>query len=61
MALGREKAEPGGDSVATLNIDSAPSAEALAEIAKHPEVTGLQLVKLPPRGAALPGVMARPE
>ncbi len=61
MALGRETATPGGDSVATLNVDSAPSAEALAEIAKHPEVTGLQLVKLPPRGAALPGVMARPE
>lgn len=61
MALGRQKAEPGGDSVATLNVDSDPGAEALAEIAKHPEVTGLQLVKLPPRGAALPGVMARPE
>ncbi|HEX6986961.1 MAG TPA: phosphoglycerate dehydrogenase [Planctomycetaceae bacterium] len=61
MALGRERNEPGGDSVAILNVDSAPTAEALAEIAKHPEVTGVQLVKLPPRGAALPGVMARPE
>lgn len=61
MALGRERNEPGGDSVAILNVDSAPSPEAVAEIAKHPEVTGIQLVKLPPRGAALPGVMARPE
>lgn len=61
MALGRERNAPGGDSVAILNVDSAPSAEAVAEIAKHPEVTGVQLVKLPPRGAALPGVMARPE
>ncbi|MGC1272059.1 MAG: phosphoglycerate dehydrogenase [Planctomycetaceae bacterium] len=61
MALGRAKSEPGGDSVAILNVDSEPSAEALAEIAAHPEVTGVQLVKLPPRGTALPGVMARPE
>lgn len=61
MALGRAKNEQGGDSVAILNVDSEPSAEALAEIAAHPEVTGVQLVKLPPRGAALPGVMARPE
>ena len=61
MALGRERNEAGGDSVPVLNVESAASAEALAEIAKHPEVTGIQLVKLPPRGAALPGVMARPE
>ncbi len=61
MTLGREKNTPGGDSVAILNIDNEPSAAALAEVAGHPEVTGVLLVKLPPRGAALPGVMARPE
>ena len=61
MALGRAKNEPGGNSVAVLNVDSAPSAAAMEEIAQHPEVTGLQLVSLPSRGAALPGVMARPE
>lgn len=61
MALGREKAEPGGESVATLNIDATPTPEVLAEINAHPEVTGVHLVQLPPRGAALPGIMARPD
>ena len=54
MALGRQKNEPGGDSVAVLNLDSEPSAEALAEVSKHPEVTGVELVKLPKAGAPRP-------
>ncbi len=58
MALGREKNEPGGDSVAVLNLDSKPSAEALAEVAAHPEVTGVELVKLPPAGAPLPWIVS---
>jgi len=58
MALGREKNEPGGDSVAVLNIDSKPSAEALGEVAAHPEVTGVELVTLPPAGAPLPWIVS---
>ena len=54
MALGREKAEQGGEAVAVLNLDSEPSAEAMAEILKHPEVQGVELVKLPKAGADLP-------
>jgi len=54
MALGRARSEPGGDAVAVLNLDNEPSPEALAEVRKHPEVTGVELVKLPPAGAALP-------
>jgi D-3-phosphoglycerate dehydrogenase len=54
MALGRERNVPGGDSVAVLNLDSEPSAEALAEVLSHPEVTGVELIKLPPAGAPLP-------
>jgi D-3-phosphoglycerate dehydrogenase len=54
MALGRKRNEPGGDSVAVLNLDNAPSPEALAEIATHAEVTGIEVVKLPPAGAPLP-------
>jgi D-3-phosphoglycerate dehydrogenase len=54
MALGRCSNEPGGDSVAVLNIDSEPSEEALQEIASHSEVTGVELVHLPPAGAPLP-------
>ncbi|MSR60452.1 MAG: phosphoglycerate dehydrogenase [Planctomycetaceae bacterium] len=54
MALGRERHEPGGDAVAVLNLDSEPSAEALAEIRGHAEVIGVELVKLPPAGEPLP-------
>ena len=54
MALGREKETPGGDAVAVLNLDNEPSAEALAEVADHAEVTGIELVTLPRAGAALP-------
>jgi D-3-phosphoglycerate dehydrogenase len=54
MALGREKNEPGGSSVAVLNLDNQPSPEVLSEIANHPEVTGVELVSLPEAGAALP-------
>ncbi|MEO1997810.1 MAG: phosphoglycerate dehydrogenase [Planctomycetaceae bacterium] len=54
MALGREKNEPGGSSVAVLNLDNQPSPEVLAEISNHPEVTGVELVSLPEAGAALP-------
>ncbi len=52
MAVGRH--EPGGDAVAILNLDSNPPAEALEEVQKHPDVTGIELVKLPAAGAALP-------
>ncbi len=54
MALGRERNEPGGNSVAVLNLDNPPSREALAELAKHPEVQAVELVQLPPAGAPLP-------
>jgi D-3-phosphoglycerate dehydrogenase / 2-oxoglutarate reductase len=54
MALGREKNEPGGDAIAVLNLDNEPSAEALTEVQAKPEVTGIELVKLPPAGAPLP-------
>jgi D-3-phosphoglycerate dehydrogenase len=54
MALGREGDGPGGDSVAVLNLDSEPTAEALAEILQHAEVNGVELVRLPKAGAGLP-------
>jgi D-3-phosphoglycerate dehydrogenase len=58
MALGRENDEAGGDSVAILNIDSEPSAQVLAEIEAHAEVTRVELVKLPPAGAPLPWLVS---
>lgn len=54
MALGRSDNQPGGDSVAVLNLDNEPSAEALAEVAAHDEVSGVEIVRLPPAGAGLP-------
>ena len=54
MALGRERNEPGGDSIAVLNLDNTPPAAALAELAKHPEVQGVELVHLPAAGTPLP-------
>ena len=54
MALGRQANHPGGDSVAVLNLDNELSAQALAEVLAHPEVTGVELVRLPTAGAGLP-------
>ncbi len=52
MALGRT--QTGGDAVAFFNLDNEPSDAALAEVAAHPDVTGVQLIRLPPAGAPLP-------
>ncbi|HEX4070372.1 MAG TPA: phosphoglycerate dehydrogenase [Planctomycetaceae bacterium] len=54
MALGRERNEPGGDSIAVLNLDNAPSPETLNELAKHPDVQGVEIVRLPAAGTPLP-------
>lgn len=54
MAMGRRQSQPGGDSVAVLNLDSEPSAEAIARVEGHPEVHGVEMVRLPPAEAPLP-------
>lgn len=59
MALGRLKNEPGGESIAVLNLDNEPSAAALAEVSQNDAVQGVQLVKLPPAGAPLPWAVCR--
>lgn len=56
MALGRQLNEPGGESVAVLNLDSQPSQEALQEVEAHQEVTSVELVTLPEAGATLPWI-----
>jgi D-3-phosphoglycerate dehydrogenase len=48
MAVGR--AAPGGEAVGVLNLDSEPSAEALAEVRQHPAITSATVVHLPPAG-----------
>lgn len=56
MALGREKNQPGGNAVAILNLDNEPSAAALEEVSKHPDVTGVELVKLPGLNESIPRI-----
>jgi D-3-phosphoglycerate dehydrogenase len=58
MALGRRQDQPGGASVAVLNLDNEPTAEALSEVSQHPEVTGVDVVRLPAHGAPLPWLTA---
>ena len=48
MAVGR--AAPGGEAVGVLNLDSEPSAEALAEVRQLPAITAATVVHLPPAG-----------
>jgi D-3-phosphoglycerate dehydrogenase len=48
MAVGRSG--PGGEAVGVLNLDSEPTAEALAEVRQLPAITAATVVHLPPAG-----------
>ncbi len=48
MAVGRDA--PGGEAVGVLNLDSEPSAEALAEVRQLPAITSAIVLRLPPAG-----------
>jgi D-3-phosphoglycerate dehydrogenase len=48
MAVGRDA--PGGEAVGVLNLDSEPSAEALAEVRQLPAITSAIVIRLPPAG-----------
>ncbi len=50
MAVGRHAEKPGGEAVGILSLDSAPPAEALAEILALPQIARAWTVKLPPAG-----------
>ena len=52
LALGRKVA--GGQAVAVLNLDGAPTPESLAEVSRHDKVTAVETVQLPAAGAPLP-------
>ena len=56
LALGRKVA--GGQAVAVLNLDGAPTPESLAEVSKHDKVTAVETVQLPPAGAPLPWLIS---
>jgi len=48
MAVGR--ADPGGQAVGVLNLDTPPPAAALDEVLKHPHIMSTQVIELPPAG-----------
>ena len=48
MTVGRTA--PGGDAIGVLNLDQAPTAEALAAVSACPGVRSARVVKLPPAG-----------
>lgn len=52
MNVGRQVA--GGEAIAVLNLDSAPPEEALREVRNHPQISSLNVVKLPPAGVMPP-------
>ena len=54
MSVGRAGDKPGGDAIGILSLDSAPPAEALAEVVAMPEVQQAWIVKLPPAGEMPP-------
>ena len=50
MSVGRSTDKPGGDAIGILALDSAPPAEALAEVSAMDDVSQAWIVKLPPAG-----------
>ena len=48
MAVGR--ASQGGDAIGVLNLDTRPPAAALDAVTKHPDITGCNVIELPPAG-----------
>jgi D-3-phosphoglycerate dehydrogenase len=46
--VGRQ--QPGGEAIAVLNLDNPPPEEALAEVRRHPQISSVSVVKLPPPG-----------
>ncbi len=52
MNVGRDQA--GGEAIGVVNLDSVPSAAALAEVEAHPDIQSVSLIKLPEAGAQPP-------
>jgi D-3-phosphoglycerate dehydrogenase len=52
MSVGR--IAPGGAAVGVLNLDGIPPRAALEEFSRHPDITLVQLIELPPSGELPP-------
>lgn len=48
MTVGRQ--QEGGEAIGVLNLDQAPTEAALDEVRKHPHITSVSVVTLPPAG-----------
>jgi D-3-phosphoglycerate dehydrogenase len=54
MAVGRAGDTPGGEAVGILNLDTAPTDEALQAVRALPAITSAQVIHLPAAGATMP-------
>jgi D-3-phosphoglycerate dehydrogenase len=52
MAVGR--AQPGGDAIGVLNLDSRPPAAAIEEVSAHPDILSVAIIELPLAGELPP-------
>ncbi len=52
MNVGRK--QPGGEAIGVVNLDQAPSDEAMDEVRKHPDILSVSLIELPEPGALPP-------
>ena len=50
MSVGRTGHAPGGDAIGVLNLDSAPTDEAITAVKEHPNVSSVSVVNLPAQG-----------
>lgn len=54
MSVGRAGDAPGGEAVGVLNLDSIPSPEAIAEVARQPDVRLVKVISMPAAGESPP-------
>ncbi|MFM7843007.1 MAG: phosphoglycerate dehydrogenase [Planctomycetota bacterium] len=54
MSVGRAGDAPGGEAVGVLNLDSIPSVEAIAEVARQPDVRLVKVISMPAAGESPP-------
>jgi len=50
MAVGRGRAEPGGDAIGVLNLDARPPQAAIDEVLRHPHIVSAVVIDLPASG-----------
>ena len=54
MAVGRASGTPGGEAIGVLNLDTRPPADAVTEVANHPDIQSVTVIQLPAPGEMPP-------